>query len=146
MVAGFLLRLLKSKHDCPYAGSLLAGTAGDSVNKLIQLQDRGGLLYPSRSFVAFVKLVFDILHSCNHQCYTDALVKSWTITLIDLMPNNLLVCGCNYIVHTKLLRKIILRSLCKIYFTNVCFNTSNRLNDKPKFQNKPLSKKVKKVN
>lgn len=145
MVAGFALRLLKDKHPCSDAGNYITGSSSDSINKLIELQDRGGLMYPSRRFVCFVKLIFDILHLSQTHCKTEALVMSWKITLINLIPENYLVCGCNDSDHTNKMRQLILDSLCRIFFNNICMNSTNAANEKPKFAFKPSSKKVKKV-
>lgn len=145
MVAGFVLRLLKDKHPCPDSGKSLIGTETDIVNKLICLQDRGGLLYPSRGFVCLVKLIFDILENSTCNYNVDALLKSWSLTIISELPPDILVCGCNDVEHTAKLRELVIRSLCKIYFTNVSFNCTNIDTQKPKFTQKPSSKKVKKL-
>lgn len=145
MVAGFLVRMLKDRHPCVEAWKKYQGNREEAMNKLISLQDRGGLLYPSKPLVNLVSLIFDILSLVNNFHQRDALVKSWNLTLAHYMPMSCLVCGCDDPSHSALIKDLVLKYVCKIYFNNICTNATNIASERPKFSSKPGSKKIKKM-
>jgi len=146
MIAGFIVRLVESGHPCKAATDQIECCSEKEASIFIKLQDRGGLKYPDPLFAGFVKAVLDLLEKfANSELQmSDHVVKRWLEVIQCHINPVYLECGCKDKAHTVKLRSLVLRHLIKLYFTNFA-NKVTDLNDVPKFENKPRSKKVKKL-
>lgn len=141
-VAGYIIRKVEQKFQCADCISpLLTKTVPGHLLRLISLQDRGGLIYPSGVFVGLVKRISDVIQELlpflkyNKTC-------SQLTELIDssLKRNPLLSCS----PHKTELCTTIIQTVAKPVIDNICLEQTDSVKRKI-ICNKPLSRKVLKL-
>lgn len=141
-VAGYIIRKVEQKFVCDACISpLLTKTVPGHLLRLISLQDRGGLIYPSGIFVGVVKRISDAIQEllpflqCNKTC-------NQLIQLIEpsLKRNPLISCS----LHKMELCTTIIQIVAKAVLDNICFEQTDSVKRKV-VNHKPLSRKVLKL-
>jgi len=145
MIGGFCIKLMEEKNICPLITWAIEDDNKErACHRLIKLQDRGGLKYPTAIFSGFIKSVFDCMDAFKESNDVKNNVLSfWVKTILPNVPE-FLTCGCGNDTHSNALKESIVKQLVKIHLVNSTAE-SNDQEDKPKFTRKPTSKKIKKL-
>lgn len=110
--------------------------------------DRGGLSYPSLTFVGFVsqleKAASEVATSLLKQ--PQPLKKFSDMVLPSLLKNSFFVCSAdNSVPHRTILLKLLLRKFMRPFLTNFTSKLTEEQAKRKVLDKKPLSRKVLKV-
>jgi hypothetical protein len=122
LIAGFLCRALVDNVKCSGGGLRVVNLDKNGIGSLlIQLQDRGGLLYPMPRLLGRVFSILEFLKEFNSVFRKLPHISRHLYSLIlpSVKQSGIVQCGCENDEHSSLLQKIFLDKLIKIYLNNV---------------------------
>jgi hypothetical protein len=149
MIGGFCLRQIKEKCSCPEALKHIGTTSPDGpVYDFIKRSDNGAgaLLFPAQGFLELIVVVFKFLEA------NISVARHWPRAkqrLIELLTPRVhaserIICGCSQEDHSRTLVSMIVTKLVVTFLGNYA-KTQSGLEDVPKCNNNPLSRKVLKL-
>jgi len=146
MIAGFLAFWIKENIDCEFPHKHFVDFEKENAsNRLMQLQDRGGLCHPAPWFSNIVKTIVHVLElNQDLTLKSSNAIEFWQAKMAPYFNSQIMTCGCSNSVHTSSIQRMVVYYVTKIYLTNLGSKNTQNLNKKT-FVNKTLSKKIKKL-
>lgn len=142
MIAGYLVHAAEQQTSCENCLQLISSPAnqGPAVS-LIHFQDRGGLRYPNAFFRCLVQIVYDFVIEAVHYLPRKALLKSLVSFLKPRFSQELKCDTCK----DEEMSLFLLGKLVKPLLDNIAKDISSKYEVIRKLNQKPLNRKVLKV-
>ncbi|XP_063239296.1 uncharacterized protein LOC134540457 [Bacillus rossius redtenbacheri] len=142
MIAGYLVRVAEENFNCAYCLEQISTPDCDSpLLRLIKMQDRGGLRYPSRKFVFFLSKILKFTCVTLKHLGRKQLIKKLKVFLV---PKFLQYFKCSLCSQEKLANTIITKFL-KPILDNEARSVTDKIDKPSKIYRKPLSRKILKL-
>ncbi|KAM7295701.1 uncharacterized protein ISCGN_020974 [Ixodes scapularis] len=149
LIAGFLVRAIQDNIDCEGClVKLQAPTSRSTTTALIAGIDRGGLSYPTSTFVGFISHLESAASSVAPVLVTvpQPLKKFVNLVLPAVVKNPLFECSKDKTVsHRMALLNIILRKFMRPFLSNFTSKLTETQAKRKRLNSKPMSRKVLKV-
>lgn len=142
MIAGYLVRVAEENSNCDSCLEQLSSNVSDSpLMCLIKAQDRGGLRYPSRKFVLFLKNVLKFSSRATCLLENSNVLRKLKTVIVPKFIQNFKCENC----ELEKLSDIIITKFLKPILCNQANKITNEIDCVKNWRTKPLSRKVLKL-